>query len=222
MGKANGWQMLSSQWKSLVSKSTETHLRSQPFNSRTSGWSGFSENRAWDSHPTCVYVRARGVGVEVAENISSPAVVMVTAWAGQAGDTANHVGLTFLWVSRLSGSWGKTATTASLWLPGHAERREAERRREAGQLAAEGEERVSQSHLETGRGRGARAQARTHAHTAWGRHRDSHHELTCGGHQTSFLEVQPALQPPAASRWPQLRQTYRCQDEVSTGVLLIP
>lgn len=76
----------------------------------------------------------------MAENISSPAVVMVTAWAGQAGDTANHVGLTFLWVSRLSGSWGKTATTASLWLPGHAERREGERRRELGQLAAEGEE----------------------------------------------------------------------------------
>lgn len=30
----------------------------KPFNSRTSGWSGFSENRAWDSHPTFVYVCA--------------------------------------------------------------------------------------------------------------------------------------------------------------------
>lgn len=60
----------------------------------------------------------------MAKDISSPAVVMVTARAGQAGDVQNHVGLTFLWVSGLSGSWGKTATTASLWpsfrLPGWA------------------------------------------------------------------------------------------------------
>lgn len=34
-------------------------------------------------------------------------------WPGR--DVQNHVGLTFLWVSGLSGSWEKTATTASLW-----------------------------------------------------------------------------------------------------------
>lgn len=42
--------------------------------------------------------------VEVAKDISSPAVVMATARAGQEGDTGNHVGVTFLWVSGLSGS----------------------------------------------------------------------------------------------------------------------
>lgn len=48
-----------------------------PYNSRMPGRNGFSEKGAWDSHPMC--------WVEVAKDISSPAVVMVTARAGQAG-----------------------------------------------------------------------------------------------------------------------------------------
>lgn len=46
----------------------------------------------------------------MAKDISSPAVVMVTARAGQEGDERNHVGLTFLWVSGLSGELGKNGS----------------------------------------------------------------------------------------------------------------
>lgn len=107
----------------------------KPHNSGMPGRSDFSENGAWDSHPTC--------WVEVAKDISSPAVVMVTAREGQAGDVRNHVGLTFLWVSGLSGSWRKTATTASLWPSPRASRLgwlERWREWEPGQLATEWEE----------------------------------------------------------------------------------
>lgn len=120
--------------------------------------SGFSESGAWDSHPMC--------WVEVAKDISSPAVVMVTARAGQAGNVPNHVGLTFLWVSGLSGSWGKTATTASLWPSPQASGlgwKERGRNLERGQLATEREGKQRVSHLEKPRERGTGAQAHTHA-----------------------------------------------------------
>lgn len=76
----------------------------RPSNPRMLGRSGFSETR----------VGTATREVEVAKDTSIPAVVMVTVRAGQEGARRNHVGLTFLWVSGLSGSWGKTAT-ASLW-----------------------------------------------------------------------------------------------------------
>lgn len=74
----------------------------------------------------------------MAKDISSPEVVMVTARAGQAEDVPNHVGLTFLWVSHLSGSWGKNSNDCfplaqpSAFQAGLKEERE---RGELGQLA---------------------------------------------------------------------------------------
>nr|XP_058912937.1 coiled-coil domain-containing protein 32 isoform X1 [Kogia breviceps]XP_058912938.1 coiled-coil domain-containing protein 32 isoform X1 [Kogia breviceps]XP_058912940.1 coiled-coil domain-containing protein 32 isoform X1 [Kogia breviceps] len=65
------WQMLSSQRKSLASKSSQTPPETsertrqreildpspahnkKPYNSGMPGRNGFSENGAWDSHPTC-------------------------------------------------------------------------------------------------------------------------------------------------------------------------